>query len=262
MNPSFHDWAGDKRLKGLVLLVLALGAIALASYTYLSIKSGKYIYSGPTTISVRGVGEVTIKPNIASFSFNVHTEAVEPAAAQARSAEVSNAVIAYLKEHGVAEADIKTLSYNLSPRYRPASASMTMPVNPFIPQDIIGYTIDQYVKVKVRDTNNAGALIAGVGERGATDVSGLEFTIDDDTNAKAEARAKAVADAKEKAQQLADALGVRLVRLSGFWEDEGYYPMEEKYGREIMVDDALIAPDLPIGENTITLVVNLSYEIR
>ncbi len=285
MKPSFHEWATDRRLKGLVLLVLALAALALLSYTYLSIRQAKYADNayGPTTISVRGEGEVVVVPDIAMFSFGVHIDDADSMTAQKRAAEATNAIIAYLKENGVAEADIKTLNYNLSPRYK------TEPEPPYMPYDtpvmeeimpiaydygigeIIGYTVYQSVQVKVRDTARAGELIAGVGKyeatsagHGATDISGLEFTIDDDTNVKAEARAKAIANAKEKARQLADTLGVRLVRLTGFWEEEGgYYPMYEKgYGGDMMSEPRVISPDVPMGENTITSRVDLTYEIR
>lgn len=275
MNPSFHDWAGDKRLKGLVLLVLTLAVVALAGYTYFSFKSARYMYNGPTTISVKGIGEVTKTPDIATFTFSVEAEGEKPATAQQKSAAAVNKITAYLKEKGIAETDIKTVNYSLYPQY--GNMPTATRINPFTPQameieimppdynynnNIIGYAASQTFEIKARDTEKAGELIAGVGERGATNVTGLTFTLDDDESAKAEAREKAIADAKEKAKHLADALGVRLTRLQGFWEEEGYYPMERGYGGGMMDDATLIAPDMPVGENTITSVVNLSYEIR
>jgi uncharacterized protein YggE len=267
MNPSFHNWAADRRLKGLVFLVLALMAVALAAYTHLSIKQGKYAASfGPTTISVRGAGEVQKIPDIATFSFIVHAENIEPVSAQKASAEAVNAIIAYLKENGTAETDIKTLSYNLSPQYKYTNEACGPAYCPPTIPRIVGYAVDQTVQVKVRDTNKAGALLSGVGEHGAKDISGLTFTIDDDTAAKAEARAKAITDAKEKAEQLADALAVRLVRLTGFYEEEngGPYPMYDKgYGGGVTaMDSDVVAPQVPSGENTINVAVNLTYEIE
>ncbi|MBI4086804.1 SIMPL domain-containing protein [Candidatus Kaiserbacteria bacterium] len=275
MQPSFHDWAGDKRLKGLVFVVLALGALALVSYAYYAYKSSQYIYTGPTTISVRGVGEVTRVPDIAMFTFSVQAEAENPEAAQKKSADAVNLITAYLKENGVAEADYKTVNYSLYPRYRDmpvvSSTAPGLPMMEIMPpgydyteSTVVGYTADQAIEVKVRDTAKAGALIAGVGERGATNVSGLRFTLDDDSDAKAEARAEAVADAKKKALQLADTLGVRLTRLSGFWEEDGGgYPMyDQAYGAEASAPKAMAVPDIPPGENTITSAVNLTYEIR
>lgn len=260
MKPSFHNWAEDRRLKGLVLLVLALAAVALVSYTYLSVKQAKYADSyGPTTISVDGKGEVTRVPDVATFSFVAHAEEDDAVTAQKTAATVSNGIVAYLKENGIAETDIKTSGYDLSERY----ACEEEDACPFERTKLAGYSVGQTVQVKVRDTNRAGDLIAGVGERGATSISGLTFTLDDDRSAKAEARAKAVADAKEKAQHLADILGVRLIRLTGFWEETGGYPMYDKgYGGDMMRPEDAVSPDMPVGENTVTSAVNLTYEIR
>lgn len=261
MKPSFHEWATDRRLKGLVLLTLALASIALAGHAYYSFKSAKYINSyGPTAISVDGMGEVTRVPDVAAFTFVVHAEEVDVASAQEKVAEASNAIIVYLKENGVAESDIKTSGYDLSERYE-------CPGDNFCPQEranLTGYSVGQTVEVKVRDTGKAGEFIAGIGQRGATNISGLTLIVDDDTDAKVEAQAKAVADAKEKAQQLADTLGVRLVRLTAFWEETGGYPMYEKsyVGDMMMTSEVPISPDVPTGENTITSSVNLTYEIR
>lgn len=260
---SFNEWAGDTTFRRLVLAVLVLVGVALAAYTYLTIKEAKYVYSGPTVISVRGVAEVTQVPDIATFTFSVNAEAETPAAAQEQSAEAVNAILAYLAEEGVAEGDIKTTGYNLSPRYEYRQEPCVAGACPPGRQILTGYTAFQTVEVRVRDTEVAGGLIAGVGERGATNVSSLHFTAEDDAAAKADARAQAVADAKQKAEQLAETLGVRLVRLTGYWEEEGNYPMY--YGRggdgmEMMASS--MAPDLPVGENTVTSVVNLSYEIR
>ncbi len=260
---SFSDWAKDARLKGLVLAVLLLAALALGAYTYFTLKQSKYIYMGPTTISVRGVGEVARVPDVAMFTFGVRAEAVDPAAAQSESAESMNTIVAYLKENGIAETDIKTVNYSLSPRYEYSQAICTGGFCPPGRQELVGYTVDQMIEVKVRDTAKAGSLIAGVGERGATNVGSLQFTIDDDTEVKAEARKKAVEQAKQKAEELAETLDVKLVRMTGFWEEEGGgYPMYDRgYGGAAM-ESAMVAPAVPTGENTVNVVVNLTYEIR
>jgi len=263
MSTSFNDWAGDSKLKGLVLIVLLLAAVALVAYTYLTLREGRYIYSGPTVISVRGEGEATRIPDIATFSFSVEATAADPAAAQGQSAESLNAIVAHLAERGIEERDIKTTAYNLSPRYEYSQAPCQAGFCPPGRSELVGYTVNQMVEVRVRDTAIAGELIAGVGERGATNVSGLSFTMDDDSEAKAEARAAAVEDAKEKAKQLAGTLDVRIVRMTGFWEEEGGgYPMYDRgYGGEMM-ESAAVNPAVPAGENTVRSVVNISYEIR
>jgi len=252
-----------------LLVVLALAGLvaSFGAYTYQTMKTAKYQYMGPTTINVRGEGEVFAKPDIGSFSFSVRAEGEDAAVAQTKSAEAINAILAYLKEAGVEEKDVKTTNYNLYPTYNYGESRVCPwgqycpPVDPVID----GYEVSQTVTVKVRDLDKSGDLISGVSGKGATDISGLSFTIDDESSLKAEARELAIAEAKEKAKQLADDLGVRIVRMVGFYEEEGYpMPYYGGYGgmEMSMSKDAMVAPSMPTGENTITSTVNITYEIK
>lgn len=248
------------------LLTAALVAVvaALAAYAYLALQQAEYGNYGPTTINVRGEGEVLARPDIGQFSFAVRAEGEDAATAQEQSATAMNEILAYLTEAGVAQEDIKTVNYTLNPRYR--YEQNICPMGSFCPpgeQIIDGYEVSQMVEVKVRDLNASGTLISGVGERGATDVSGLQFTIDEEDALKAEARAEAIANAQEKAEALADALGVRIVRMIGYYEEE--YP---KYGygyggdMAVMENSMRTSPDMPVGENEVTSTVNITYEIK
>ncbi|MCA9363752.1 SIMPL domain-containing protein [Candidatus Kaiserbacteria bacterium] len=251
--------------RGLKKVVLVMIAVALAAYTYLTLKEADHVSMNEGTISITGEGEVIARPDIAQFSFGVSAEAEDAATAKQISAEAINAILDYLKEEGIEDADIKTQYYNLSPRYdylRPVC-----PNGSFCPgaeQVLRGYEVSQSIEVKVRDIDTVGDLISGVGERGATNISGVQFTIDDEDVLRAEARDAAIVDAKEKAEKLADALGVRLVRVISFWEDSPMY-----YGGEMMYDTMSmkadveeIAPQIPVGETTYTSRVTVSYEIR
>ena len=99
-------------------------------------------------------------------------------------------------------------------------------------------------------------------------MSGLSFTIDDEDAFKADARKQAIEDAQEKAEVLADNLGVRIVRMNGYWEEEGGYPgyygmgggME--YGDMAVSSQKAIAPELPTGESKITSEITITYEIK
>ena len=83
------------------------------------------------------------------------------------------------------------------------------------------------MSVKVTDISKAGTLLAGVGTRGVSDVSGLTFTVADQNALEAQARDKAIADAQSKAKDLAGALGVSLIRITGFNENQGVVPMPD-----------------------------------
>lgn len=249
------------------LMVVGLVAIvaALAAYANLAMKQARYSNYGPTTINVRGEGEVFAKPDIGKFTFSVRAEGDDAGAAQEASATAMNEIIAYLTGAGVSEDDIKTVGYYLNPKYtypnNPCAVGMYCP--PGEPQ-ADGFEVSQSVEVKVRDLDKSGELISGAGERGATDISSLQFTIDDESNLKAQAREEAIADAKEKADKLADALGVRIVRMVGYYEEEMYPPYYS--GAMDMAMERSVAqsatPAMPTGENSITSNVNITYEIR
>jgi len=251
-----------------LLTVILLGVIgALVAYAHYTFKAAGGVYTGDVTISVQGEGEVLAKPDIGTFSFSVHAEGTDATEAQTKSAEATNAVLTYLKEQGIADKDVRTENYYLNPKYR--YEQRICPANSYCPPGepiIDGYEVSQTVTVKVRNLDDAGKLISGAGERGATNISGLQFTIDDETVLQAQAREKAIADAKEKAQALASDLGVKVVRMVGFYENnDGYYPMASKanmgYGGDAAMEMA-IPPSVPTGENSIMSSVTITYEVR
>ncbi len=262
MNSLFSS-ALNRTLATLVLLGVV---VALGSYAYVTLKNaGGWV--GPTTINVVGNGEVTATPDLATFSFSVKAEGADASAAQTKSVEAMKAVNDYLKAEGVEEKDIKTTNYNLTPKYtyeeRPCAMGMWCPPGE---QKQVGFEVYQTVTVKVRDTAKAGNLLSGVGSKGATDISGLGFTIDDEDKYKAEARELAIADAKAQAEALAKQLDVRLVEMTGYYEESPSSPMPYygMGGDMAMSAKAEMAPaaDVPMGENTITSRVNLTYTIR
>jgi uncharacterized protein YggE len=246
-------------------LVLALAVLALASYAMLNLKMSSTMYPMPTNISVTGEGEASAVPNVGQFSFSVMAEGKTAAEAQEASGTKINEILAYLKEQGVEDKDVKTSGYNLNPKYRYnermcAFGAYCPPSDPV--QD--GFEVSQTVEVKVRDTAKSGALIAGVGEKGATNLSGLNFIVDDLTAVKAEAREKAIVDAKQKSEKLASDLGVKIVRMTSYYENEGYYgaPMYAKAEMSADAGGDFGGAEMPVGENETTVQVNLSYEVK
>lgn len=266
---GFQSWADDKRLKVLVILVLVLAGTALSAYSYFTFKQSNYVNGGPNTISVAGKGEIFAKPDIATFSFSVEADAPDAVAAQKKSADAMNTIVAYLKENKVEEKDIKTSSYSLNPKYRYEQATCIQQYNcPPGKQVLDGYQVSQTVTIKVRDTAKAGDLISNVGTKGATNISGLTFTIDDDAKLKRDARELAIKDARENAKKLAQDLGEHLGRMMGYYETEGGYPIP-MYNAKAMdsrggsrMTEAAVAPSIPTGENTITSNVTIVYELR
>ena len=269
--PNTQTWAADNRIKVLVGLVLALAAIALGTYSYYTWKQAGYIAGGMNSISVSGKGEIFAKPDIATFSFSVDANGKDSAEAQKKSTDVMNAIVAYLKDSKVEDKDVKTSGYNLSPKYRFDQGICTQFGGcPNGKQILEGYTVSQTVEVKVRDTAKAGDLLSGVGSKGATNISGLTFTIDDINKLKRDARELAIKDAKANAEKLAHDLGIKLGRIQSYYENEGGVPpMPMMYNKAMSADaggmaraEAITPPDIPTGENTIRSNVSIVYELR
>lgn len=251
--------------KWLLGAVLVLVVVALAMYAHLTYKQAQGTYTGDLTISVSGEGEVMAVPDIGQFYFTVRSEAEDADTTQSDNAERVNEIIDYLKDEGIEEKDIKTQNYNLNPRY---SYEWECDTNSYCPPGervLTGFEVSQTVSVKVRDIDEASGLLSGVGSRGATDISNLQFTVDDEDSLLTEARSDAIQDAKAKAETLAQELGKNLHRVVGFYE-EGNDPYPYGRGGDTMEQsfaaDGMASPQLPVGENKTTVRVNLTYELR
>jgi uncharacterized protein YggE len=253
-------------MKLLGAMVVFMFLLALGSYATLNFEKAKHLEVTPATISVTGEGEVFVVPDIGQFTFSVRAEAADAAAAQEESGTQINDIIAFLKETGVADADIKTTNYSLYPKYRweerlCVAGSYCGPGEQI--QD--GFEVNQSVQVKVRNTDDASAVLAGVGERGATNISGLDFVVDDTDALVEEARAKAIVDAKQKASALAKDLGVTITRLAGYHDEGSRYVEPQMFNTrsfDMQAEAAFDGPSLPVGEEQTTARVTITYEVK
>lgn len=216
------------------------------------------------SITVSGQGEAFAVPDVATFTFAVSADAQSVEAAQSQVTAKMDAILAKLKELGIEDKDVKTTDYSVYPKYVYSQVvCIAYPCPSQQKQD--GYTANHSVAVKVRKTDGAGQALAAAGEAGATNLSGLSFEVDDSDKVVEEARSAAIKDAKEKAEKLADDLGVRLVRVVSYADSSGGGPMpyyaEASMGRGGM-DTAQKAPTLPAGENRSVVNVSVTYEIR
>ncbi len=258
----------NRRIQSAMTLVLILLGAFLFASTINALKEYRYIGGGiapSNAITVSGEGEVFAIPDVAEFTFSILEEGATVAEVQAAASEKADAAITALKESGVEEKDIRTLSFNIHPKYEwQPVVCVRFPCERTQVQ--VGFTLEQSVRVKVRDIDAAGDKLALVTEAGVQSVSSISFTIADEDGLKAEARKLAIDEAQAKAERLARDLGVSLVRVVGFSEDH-YWPM---YGMRAQTeaiglgdaDMAAPSPVLPVGENRVTSNVHITYEIR
>jgi uncharacterized protein YggE len=235
--------------------VLALSAIWLTQSIDQMRRSGNV----SDVITVTGTGRVTAAPDIAVADLAITVERATAAAAQDEANKKSQAVVDYLTGAGIPEKDIRTSNYNIYPQYDYTDGRSR----------IRGYQVTQTLEVKIRDLDKANTVLDGVVDAGVNQVNNFRFDIDDPEELKAEARAKAIADANEKAHQLKSQLGVRLGRIVSFSEDTGGYPPPYflrseagGFGGDAMSVKAMPAPAVPTGENEVVVNVSITYQIR
>ncbi len=251
--------------KKAVLGVLILLGVFLLTASIGQVK--KYKNGGMPSynaITVNGVGEVTAVPNIATFSYGVSEEGATVTEAQTKATEKHNAAMKYIKDAGVEEKDI-TVSTSFSPKYEYKQGVCTQYGCPNGKSVIVGYTAGYDVRVKVRNADKAADLITKIGELGASTLSGLTFSVDDEEALKAEARTKAIADAKAKAEKLSEDLGIDIEEIMSYYENPDAMPMYAEsmsmdYGGGVM-KAAAPTPDLPKGQSKITVNVSVTYRI-
>lgn len=238
-----------------------LAAIAVGGAFYLI---GKNIEAEnrneqPSVISVSGDGRAFVTPDIARLSAGMQTGRQQTAAvAMERLKAGMDKVIAAVKAQGIDEKDIRTQNFWLNPVYDWADGRQ-------IPR---GFEAGQNLEIKIRDLDKVSAVLGAATAAGANQSGGVQFTVDDPEEKRAEARAEAIAEAKAKAAQLADQLGVDLGDIVNF--SEGYnggpvppmYYGEAAYGRGGGSDAAVAqSAPLPAGEQEINVSVSITYEI-
>ncbi len=267
----------NKLFKGVGVLVIILSVYFIVKI-FSEIKRGSLLGESdqPAMISFSGHGEVTAVPDIANIYFTISKDAKTVKDAQASVAVIEKEALSFLSEKGVAKKDIKAANASFYPKYeyKQAACPQLAPAGvdtvssyycPGNKQIIVGYTASESIMVKIRKTDDAGAIIEGLGTISVSNLSGPNFSIDDEDGLKAEARKLAINDAKGKAKLLARDLNVSLVKIVSFSENGNYpYPMMYATGAmEKSMDSRTPAPaELPVGENTISSDVTITYEIR
>ena len=220
------------------------------------------------TISLSGHGEVQAVPDIANVDFTIRKEAKTVKDAQDAVSQVEKKVLALLQTDNITLKDIKTQSVSFNPKYEYQYTGALVPCNQFgCPprpgQNVItGYEAYESISLKIRNTDDTGKVIQGLGTLGVTELNGPNFTVDNEDALKATARKSAIVDAQTKAKALANDLGIHLGKITSFSES-GNYPVPMYAKVDMAVGGAASAPAvIPKGENTISSDVTITYEIK
>lgn len=232
-----------------LVVILALGAVGCAQG---GAEGVTYVAQQQTGIWVTGQGEVMAVPDLALLSLGIEAQAGTVSEAQAQAIEAMDKVMESLQDNGVAEKDIQTQRFSIYP--------ITKWIRDEDEEEIIGYRVTNMVLAKIREVDEAGAIIDAVAQAGGdyTRIQGISFTIDDPAPYYEEARTEALEDAENKAEQLADLAGVKLGRPIYISEGAIYQP---PISREDMAGVPGAVTPISPGELEITLNVQVAYAI-
>lgn len=204
---------------------------------------------------VNGEGKVFAVPDVAILRLGIEAQETSVAEAQAQAAEAMDKVMAALRSEGIAGKDIQTQYFNIQKVTRWDDEKQQ--------EVVVGYRVTNMVTAKIREVTKAGVIIDAVATAGGdlTRIDSIGFTVDDPTAYYREARQKAVADAKAKAEQLAGLSGVKLGKPT--YISESSYMPGPIYRQDMIEKAGAPAAETPIspGEMEITLNVQLAYAI-
>lgn len=157
---------------------------------------------GQRTLSVTGTGSVSLPPDIVVVNIGVQTQSNNVAQAVAENNRRAGSVVEAVQAAGVAEADVRTTYFSVSPQqqYDPTGS----------PTGVVSYFVDNTISVTLRQIDALGSLLQAALNAGANSINGVQFGIDDPSQAQADARQLAMADAQARAETLAGAAGARL----------------------------------------------------
>jgi uncharacterized protein YggE len=238
----------DEKLKNLIIIGLFLFMVAVFWFVYEYSK----INQPQRTFSVTGEGKEVVIPNIAEIRIGVVTQGKNLADLQNSNTEKVNKIINFLKEQGIDSKDIKTENYSITPNY-------DYKISPY---QIVGYTINQNLLVKVRDLNKIGQILERAVQDGANNVSGPNFTVDEPEVYLEKAREKAIQSAKEKAQKIAQTAGFRLGKIVSINESPESVPIPfYSLGLSEKAMPASV-PQIEPGSREIKASISITYEIK
>jgi len=250
--------------------IATVGVLAiLALFLFVQTIGGMLDWSHPgtpaaNTITVTGQGQASLAPDVATITYTVTETGASVSEAQTAATAKANAALAAVTGLGIDEKDIRTESYNVNPQYE-QSHTCGAGVNCYPNSNkIIGYEVSETIAVKVHDLDKTGDVLQTLGGLGVQNIYGPDLGLDNPNDGQDAARADAINNAKQEAATLAAQLGVHLVRIVSFNDNQGgvAYPMFKAEAMSAGSDAAAPTPSVPTGQNDYTDSVTITYEIR
>jgi uncharacterized protein YggE len=203
-------------------------------------------------VIVIGEGSVSVTPDYAQIESGVTSRARTVKEASDANSKLMAAMTSALLESGIDQKDVQTSRFSVQPVYAPQE--------PRTEQKLVGYTVSNHVRVKIRQIGKVGEILDRLITAGVTDVGNISFLVSDPSKALDQARKAAITDARRKAEVYAEASGLRLGRVIWITEDSGFAPPSPMQARGA---SAAMAAPIPInpGEDTLRVRATVGFDI-
>jgi len=207
-----------------------------------------------TRLDVNATGEVTRVPDLAIITAGVVTRSATAGGAIQQAATRMARVREALRQAGIADRDIQTSNISLEPQYTYANNQ---------PPKLNGYAATNQLSIRFRDIENTGKILDALVAQGANQINGPNLTIDKPEAALDEARAKAVAAARARADLYARSLGMRVARVVSVSESGGSFPVPPPMPMYARAEAAQAADSkIEAGEQKLQVNLAVTFELQ
>ena len=239
-------------MKNALVAAVMLGAAALPSAAAAQQSTINQTIAG-TRLDVNATGEVTRVPDVAIISAGFVSRSTTATGALQDSANRMSRVLAALKRAGIEDSDIQTSNVSLNPEYRYVENQ---------PPQLVGYTASNTVTVRFRDVRNSGKILDALVAQGSNQINGPTLTVDKPESALDEARTKAIAIGRARAELYARSLGLRVVRVVSVNESGGSYPVPPPMPMYARADMAQAKTSIEPGEQKLQVNLAMTFELQ
>jgi uncharacterized protein YggE len=206
-----------------------------------------------TRLDINASGEVTRVPDLAVITAGVVTRSATASGALQQAATRMARVRDALKQAGIADRDIQTSNISLNPEYTYENNQ---------PPKLNGYSASNQLTVRFRDIANTGKILDALVSQGANQISGPNLTVDKPEAALDEARAKAVAAGRARAELYARSLGMRIARVVVVSESGSSYPVPPPMPMVMMQRAEAADSKIDPGEQKLQVNLAMTFELQ
>jgi len=241
-------------------ILMLVGILALAGIVTVAILRDRIVNKQYRSVTVIGQGRIQYNPDIAILNLGVQVDKASTSeAALGQLNSNMTAIVKAVKEAGVADAEIQTQNYSLYPQYD-YKDNISI---------VAGYNANQQVVIKVtsydKDPEKLSRVISAASKAGANQVNSLNFDASNMNDLKQEAKLQAIADAKVRGAVLADAAGVELDDVTGWWENYvSPTPVYMDYAAKggMGAGGETYSASVPAGEREVVIEMNITYSLK